>query len=213
MFTSTFKILIGLVLCASSARGFGRLPAKVPRKSMALNAVGLLYSTSTGNTETVGGYIFDAAKAAGVDVSELTEVGDAANDAVEGFDGLIVGAPTWHTGADEERSGTTWDDWLYKTLPNLNLDGKKVAVFGVGDQQSYCDNYCDAAGELYDQFKAAGCTIVGMTSTDGYEHTESKAEVDGKFVGMMFDEDNEYDKSEGRAKEWIDQLKGEGLFA
>lgn len=86
-------------------------------------------------------------------------------------------------------------------------------MFGVGDQLSYGDNYCDAAGELYDQFKAAGCTIVGMTSTDGYEHAESKAEVDGKFVGMMFDEDNEYDKSEDRAKAWVDQLKGEGLFA
>ena len=25
--------------------------------------------------------------------------------------------------------------WLYNTLPGLDLSGKKVAVFGVGDQQ------------------------------------------------------------------------------
>ncbi len=28
------------------------------------------------------------------------------------YDGLIVGAPTWNTGADSERSGTSWDDVL-----------------------------------------------------------------------------------------------------
>lgn len=30
------------------------------------------------------------------------------------LDGLIVGAPTWNTGADEGRSGTAWDDVLVK---------------------------------------------------------------------------------------------------
>ena len=36
-----------------------------------------------------------------VDVSTLVE-----------YDGLVVGAPTWNTGADSERSGTGWDDIL-----------------------------------------------------------------------------------------------------
>ena len=74
------------------------------------------------------------------------------------------------------------------------------------------DNYCDAAGELYDLFSAKGCTMFGLTSTDGYEHTSSKAELDGKFVGLMMDEDNQYDLSEGRAKAWVAQLKEEGFF-
>ncbi len=54
--------------------------------------------------------------------------------------------------------------------------------------------------------------MFGLTSTDGYEHTESKAELDGKFVGMMFDEDNQYDLSEERAANWVAQLKEEGFF-
>ena len=54
--------------------------------------------------------------------------------------------------------------------------------------------------------------MFGLTATEGYEHTESKAELDGKFVGLMCDEDNQYDLSEGRAKAWIEQLKGEGFF-
>ena len=28
------------------------------------------------------------------------------------LDGVIAGCPTWNTGADEYRSGTTWDDYL-----------------------------------------------------------------------------------------------------
>merc|ERR1740124_1095119 len=31
-----------------------------------------------------------------------------------------------------------------------------------------------------------------MTSTDGYNHAGSKAEIDGKFVGLMCDEDNQF---------------------
>merc|ERR1711935_147858 len=145
---------------------------------------GLYYATSTGNTETVAEYIAEAVGVA------AEEIGDAEESAITGADGLIIGAPTWHTGADEQRSGTSWDDWLYETLPNLDLNGKKVAIFGCGDQESYADYYCDAAGELFDQFTAKGAKIYGMTSTDGYNHAGSKAEVDGKFVGLMFDEDN-----------------------
>merc|ERR1712029_1268433 len=100
---------------------------------------------------------------------EIEDIGDADDAAVSGLDSIIVGAPTWHTGEDEQRSGTEWDTWLYDTLPNLDLNGK----------------------------------IVGSTSTDGYDHESSKAERDGKFVGLMCDEDNQYDMSEDRAKAWV----------
>merc|ERR1719225_882291 len=160
--------------------------------STSLNAVKVFYATSTGNTETVATYIADAV---GV---EAEDIGDAEDGDITGADGLIIGAPTWHTGADEQRSGTSWDDWLYDTLPNLNIDGKAVAIFGMGDQQSYGDNYCDAAGELYDLFSAKGAKIFGLTSQEGYEHAESKAVVDGKFCGLMLDEDNQFDMSEDR---------------
>lgn len=173
-----------------------------------LNAgVGIFCSSSTGNTETVSQYLCDA-----VGDVEYQDIGDTSDDEILGKDCIIVGAPTWHTDADEQRSGTSWDDWLYDTLPNLDMDGKKVAVFGVGDQESYGDYYCDAAGELYDLFEAKGCKMFGFTSTDGYNHVSSKAERDGKFIGQMFDEDNQYDQSEDRAKAWIEQLKSEGFM-
>lgn len=175
--------------------------------SVELRAVKIYYDSSTGNTETCAGYI---SQAVGDGDAEL--INDASNDDINGADGLIVGAPTWHTGSDTERSGTSWDKWLYDTLPSLDLKDKKVAIFGCGDQESYSDYYCDAAGELFDCFSKAGAKVYGMTSTEGYHHQASKAEVDGKFVGLMFDEDNQYDVSEDRAKNWISQLKDEGFF-
>lgn len=181
----------------------------LPRSSaLFASKVGIYYSSSTGNTETVGGYIAEAA--GGLD---LIDIGDAKDEEILALDSIICGAPTWHTGADEQRSGTSWDEWLYDKLPSLKMEGKKVAVFGVGDSESYSDYYCDAAGELHDLFSAKGATMCGYTSTEGYLHESSKAEIEsGKFCGAMFDEDNQYELSEDRAKKWVEQLKGEGFF-
>lgn len=173
--------------------------------------IGVFCSSSTGNTDTVSEYIAKALKECDQDVI-CEEIGDTSEDELLGQDSIIVGAPTWHTGADEQRSGTSWDEWLYDTLPKLDLSGKRVAVFGLGDQESYSDYYCDAAGELYDLFEAKGAKMYGFTSTEGYNHEASKAERDGMFVGAMFDEDNQYDESEGRAKAWVEQLKSEGFM-
>ena len=201
------KLSVALLVLPGVATAFSVVTPNTQRSfSTALDGSIVYYSTSTGNTETVAQYIADAAGAS------MEDIGDASEDEVKSYDSLIVGAPTWHTGADEQRSGTAWDDFLYDTLPNIDMEGKKVAVFGMGDQEGYGDNYCDAAGELYDLFEAKGCTMFGLTSTDGYNHVESKAERDGKFCGLMCDEDNQYDLSEDRAKAWVDQLKTEGFF-
>merc|ERR1719181_1498483 len=175
------------------------------RTTDAQMGVGLLYSTTTGNTETVAGYV---AEATGL---EATDIGDVDGATVAGFDGLIVGAPTWHMGADTERSGTAWDDFLYGDLASLDLAGKKVAVFGVGDQSGYADNFCDAMDELKSCFEKQGATVIGSWSTDGYDHEESKSIDGGKFVGLPCDEDNQPELSEDRAKAWIAQIKGEGM--
>jgi len=193
------------------ARSVKPAAAKVPvapRASAPEMSVGLYYSTSTGNTETVAGYIADK-----LGIEDWNDIADADTDEVLGKDAIIVGAPTWHTGADEQRSGTSWDDWLYDQLPNMDFSGKKVAIFGVGDSGSYSDNFCDATGELYDCFTGKGAQIFGMTPSDeGFDYTESKSVRDGKFVGKTFDEDNYPDESEARVDAWIEQLKSEGFM-
>jgi flavodoxin I len=165
----------------------------------------LLYSTTTGNTETAAGYIADATGL------EAVDIGDVDVETIKGCDSLIVGAPTWHTGADSERSGTAWDEFLYGDLTALDLAGKKVAVFGMGDQAGYADNFCDAMDELASCFEKQGATIVGAWPSAGYEHEDSKSIRGDNFVGCPFDEDNQPDESEERAKKWVEQIKGEGI--
>merc|ERR1712115_161086 len=160
--------------------------------------------TQTGNTETVAGYI---AEAAGL---EAADIGDYAAEDLTWVDGLIVGCPTWNTDADEYRSGTAWDD-VIDDIKGTDLSGKTVAVFGVGDQEGYGDNFTDGIEELHETFAAAGAKMVGYVDASGYQHQESKSVRGDKFLGLPLDEDNENDMTEGRVDSWIAQIKGEGM--
>jgi flavodoxin I len=139
-----------------------------------------------------------------VDIGDVDDLSATLTDS--SLDGLIVGAPTWNTGADEGRSGTAWDDVVSK-IQGLDLKGRKVAVFGCGDQHGYGDYFCDAMEELYSSFAAAGADMVGQWPTDGYEHSESKAEVEpGLFCGLALDQDNQDDLTESRIAKWTSQV-------
>ena len=182
---------------------FSRVNVASPRMASPEMGVALVYSTSTGNTETVAGYL---AAATGLEAVDIEDAGDLGS-----YDGIIVGAPTWNTGADSERTGTAMDDFLYGDLAGLDLKGKKVAVFGCGDAAGYGDNFCDAMDEMATKFAEQGAEIIGSVSVDGYEHEESKSLRGDKFVGLPTDEDNQPELSEERVKAWVAQIKGEGM--
>ena len=169
------------------------------------DAVGVFFGTVSGKTEEVAGLI---AEALGTEAQDISEVDGA--DALAEFDALVVGAPTWNTGADEQRTSTAWDD-LFEEIDGLDLGGKPVAVFGLGDSSSYGDNFCDAIEEIHGHFSAAGAKMVGYVSTDGYTFDDSKSVVDGQFLGLPLDEDSEDDLTEGRYTAWVEQIKGEGV--
>jgi flavodoxin I len=92
------------------------------------------------------------------------------------------------------------------------LTGKSVAVFGLGDQESYAENYADATGELFDVFEGLGCNMLGSWSQEGYEHTASKSIRGDKFCGLLLDQVNQEELSEERVQQWVGQLKDEGLL-
>merc|ERR1712164_191024 len=89
--------------------------------------VGLFYSTSTGNTEAAADWISQKFEG---DISDPTDIGEIDVEDLTGYSSLIVGAPTWNTGADEGRSGTAWDEVLDE-LGALNLKGKKLPYLVV----------------------------------------------------------------------------------
>lgn len=185
------------------------------RSSTSLEAaVGIFFGTSTGSTQEAANFIYEAL---GSDIAAEPEDIETLEDVAAAFsahDALIVGTPTWNTGADVERSGTGWDEIYYSKMPTMKqaLAGKKVAVFGLGDQESYAENFADATGELFDVFEGLGCKMLGAWSMEGYEHEDSKSIRGDKFCGLLLDVVNQEELTEGRAKKWVEQLKGEGIL-
>lgn len=164
--------------------------------------VGLFYGSSTGITEYVAGEIEDAWAAAGMAPIDAVNIG-IANDLSQlmPFDCLILGIPTWNIGLLQ-------DDWeiLFPQLDALDFSGKKVAIFGVGDQYGYPDNFLDAVGILGDKLRERGATLVGAWYDEHYEFSASKAFVDGKFIGLGIDEDSQSKLTSQRIHGWVAQL-------
>ena len=164
--------------------------------------IGLFFGTQTGNTESAAEII--QTEFGGDDVVDMKDVADIEIEELNEYELLIIGCPTWNVG---ELQGD-WDG-LFADLDSVDFSGKKVAYFGAGDQIGYSDNFQDAMGILEEKISSLGGTTVGNWPTDGYDHTESKAERNGKFVGLALDEDNQPELTDDRIKTWVSQLKSE----
>ena len=160
--------------------------------------VGIIYGSTTGNTRDVCQKLV---KAFG-DEAELQDVAEVEESTVASYRFLIFATSTWG-------AGDLQDDWevFFPKLDSLDLSGKKVAVMGLGDQQNYPDTFVDCVAALVDKAKERGAQIVGATSTEGYEYTSSDAEREGKFLGLIIDEDNQANQTDHRIKHWTEQLK------
>ena len=88
-----------------------------------------------------------------------------------------------------------------------NVNGKLVAVFGLGDQSGFADTYCDAMGILARTAKSRGANLIGETSAEGYGHSSSAAAEDGMFCGLALDDNNESEKTSSRIGAWVEKLK------
>ncbi len=180
--------------------------------SLEMAKVGIFFGTSTGSTESVADMIKEEIGDDADGPFDIETLEGSVHDNFGKYPALIVGTPTWNTGSDTERSGTGWDEIYYKSMQELNLQGKKVAVFGLGDQESYAENYADATGELHDVFQGLGSQMFGYTSQEGYEHEDSKAIRGDKFCGLLCDMVNQEELSEERVQKWVAQLRAEGFL-
>ena len=165
--------------------------------------IGLFYGSTTGKTESAA----EAIQAAfgGSDIIALQEISDVSDSDFADYDCLIIGCPTWDVGELQ----SDWDGFYQEELDKVDFSGKKVAYFGTGDQIGYADNFQDAMGILEEKISSLGGKTVGYWSIEGYEHESSKAEKNGKFVGLALDEDNQSELTDERISEWVAQLKTE----
>lgn len=169
-----------------------------------MKKIGLFYiteSVKTANTAILIKQTFG--QSAKIDIIPIEDVWQKD---FEKYKNLIVGTSTWLDG----ELPVYWDEIL-EDIRSLNLSGHKVAIFGLGDQKNYPDNFVDGIGILAEAFEKTGADLVGQTSAEGYIFNESLALNDNQFDGLAIDVDNQADLTTGRIKTWVEQLKKEFL--
>ena len=166
-----------------------------------MKKIGLFYGTSTTKTAAIAQKIQEAFGQADLDIVPIES---AWKEEFLTYNYLIVGTSTWFDG----ELPTYWDE-VMPELTALELQDKKVAIFGLGDQVNYPDNFVDGIGVLAEAFETAGAKLVGLTSPDGYTFNQSQALKDGKLQGLALDIENQSDQTEKRIKDWVAQLKTE----
>ena len=169
-----------------------------------MTPIGLFYGSDTGFTELVAGLIKDEFDTVAPDVITVHNIAETPVKKMLDYDYLIIGCPTWDIGQLQ-------DDWdaVYLVLDALDLSGKKMAIFGLGDQYGYPESFCDAIGILGRKFIKQGADLVGFTPTDGFEFTYSQGVEDGMFKGLALDDENESEQTPERISDWVWQLVDE----
>ena len=155
----------------------------------------MFYGSSTGHTAAIA---IKIRLLLGTERVDLFDVGEARPTDLLNYQTLFLGIPTWDIGEMQD----DWIDFLL-TFHQHDYLNNTFALFGLGDQESYPDTFCDAMGRLYDVLTEKNCRIIGDWPASGYDFMESTAFRNGKFVGLALDEENQPSLSDERVRSWI----------
>ena len=118
------------------------------------------------------------------------------------FTNLILGVPTWFDG----ELPNYWDEFV-PALEDLDLKSKTIAIYGLGNQAEYPENFGDAVGIIAKLIQERGARLVGFTSIEGYNYESSRAVEDDKFLGLILDQETQPRLSKDRISNWVKDLK------
>jgi len=167
---------------------------------MSNKKIGIFYGSSTGQTEMVAEKLLQML---GEENADLINVDGATKKDLEKYPYLIFGTPTWGVGEMQD----DWEDFS-EILEKTDLKGKKIALFGLGDQDTYPDSFADGIGILYNKIKDK-TGVIGKWPKNGYIFNESEAFRDHAFVGLILDQENQPAKTTARLEKWVEMLKKE----
>ena len=114
-----------------------------------MKKIGVFYSFGSNKTAKVAEKIIEKF---GKDTVDAVDVNQAWEKEFSAYDKLVFGVPTWFDG----ELPSYWDE-LVPMLEDMSFKGKKVAIFGNGNQKDYSENFGDAVGAMADIMKLAGC--------------------------------------------------------
>jgi flavodoxin I len=121
-----------------------------------------------------------------------------------------LGTPTYGEGQLPGKStkvaAGSWEEFLPQ-LEEDDLNGKMIALYGLGDQEKYKDRFANGLGQLRAHLEQCGASIVGEWSTEGYDFEDSKSVIDNKFMGLVLDQSNQRLLTEQRVDAWLEQIR------
>lgn len=166
-----------------------------------MKKIGLFFATDTGNTRRIAKRIQREHFEEGmVDIYDFEQ---ATAELVDRYESLILGTPTVGDGEYPE----ALQDFL-PWLEEVDFRGKTIALYGLGDQVGYPQEFVDALGMLYEELESRGANIIGFWPIEGYEYECSRADMgNGRFCGLALDLDNQADLTEQRLAAWIADVK------
>jgi len=166
-----------------------------------MKKIGLFYSFNTKKTSKIAEKIKEAFTDAEIDMVNVEVV---TSEQFLSYDNLICGVPTWFDG----ELPNYWDEFV-PDIEDMNLNGKTVALFGLGDQKGYPENFLDGVGILGEILKTQGARLAGFTPIQGYTFESSKAVRGDKFMGLAIDFETQRSLTDERISTWINQLRSE----
>lgn len=179
-----------------------------------MSKIGIFFGTNSGTTRLVAKKI-------------ARKLGDAVADAPLNvnrisahqfmlYDALILGTPSYGDGQlPSSQLGIkdgSWQEFL-TLLQDADMSGKKIALYGLGDQVKYKTNFANGLAKLCKFFRDRGAVVVGQWSTEGYEFEASEALDGNRFCGLVLDNDNQGVLTDKRIEEWSAQVVGQLLNA
>lgn len=156
------------------------------------------------------GRVEEAAKlvAAALGIFKLVDLYDSSLQGVTDHRFVILAMSTWY-------DGILQDDWREHEheLSKFDWSGTAVAMLCLGDQYGYPRTFADALGIVWDAIKPKGATLIGRWDPKrdpaGYDFRTSRGLSEGRFLGLVLDEDNQSHATDQRIALWCEQLRVE----
>lgn len=169
--------------------------------------IGIFFGTDTGKTRKIAKLIH---KKLGDAADSPVNINRTSLESFLSYPVLLLGTPTLGDGQlpglEAGCEATSWQEFMDE-LGQADLAGKTVALFGLGDQRGYPDNFASALRPLYDRVVACGASVVGLWPREGYDFTASASLEADDFVGLVLDQDNQYGLTESRVDSWLESLR------
>lgn len=171
----------------------------IDKESVGEKAIGLFYAPSGGSVHKVAKRIKQKIKNHKVDMLYIRNI---QSQQFLNYRNIILVSST--LGKDAWNNDET-DEWaaFVPELRKLNLNGRHVALVGLGNHILYPSNFADGLSDWADLIESLGGMLIGKTEADDYIFNMSKAVKDGLFMGLPLDEDNESGKTDSRVDKWL----------